>query len=61
MRNLGCRLFNELEKSQINIKYFVDRDIRFLSEFIEVRSPNERLDNVDMLIVAVAKEEMKLL
>lgn len=61
MGNLGCRLFNELEKSQINIKYVVDRDICYLSEFIEVRTPDESLDNVDMLIVAVAKEENEII
>lgn len=54
-------MFSELEESQINIKYVVDRDTRYLSDFIEVRNPEEKLENVDMLIVAVAKEEDEII
>lgn len=53
MGNLGCRLYDEIQDSDIRVLYVVDKKTEYLSEVIHVKCPEEKLVGIDLLIVTV--------
>ena len=51
MKELGVLLLNELENTDINVKYAIDRDADKLFLPIDIYKPEEKLDQVDAIIV----------
>lgn len=60
MGKLGCRLYEELNASEIEIPYVIDQNPEFLEELVRVKMPNEIPDEVDVIIVTVSKEEQEI-
>lgn len=61
MGSLGCRLYDELEGTEICVEYVVDRDDTFLKDVIEVKKPEDKLDDTDLLVVAVSRGTQEII
>lgn len=61
MGEIGNRLYNELKNSDIKIKYVIDQSIDYLNQEIPVVSPEDRLEEVDVIVITptFAYEEIK--
>lgn len=62
MGELGSRLYKELKNcSELKIKYVIDQSIDYLSHEIAVKSPEDTLEEVDVIVVTptFAYEEIK--
>lgn len=53
MGELGCRLYEELKNSNIEIKYAIDQSANDIDEELDVLSMEDDLDDVDAIIVTV--------
>ncbi len=51
MKELGDLLYHELSKSNIVIKYMIDRDADYIFTDIDIYSPDDELEPVDAIIV----------
>lgn len=51
MKELGERLYDELEKSDIKVKYIIDKNADQIYADVDVVTPNEKLDPVDVIVV----------
>lgn len=60
MASLGRRLYDELEDSDISIKYIIDKMPYELDKVLEVASLNEKMLEVDAIVVTVANTERKI-
>ena len=60
MGNLGCKLYEEIVSSGLEVPYVIDRNAEFIEDLVTVKSPDEELDGVDVIIVAVSKEEQEI-
>lgn len=61
MGALGCRLYDELENSIIQVKYLFDRNPNGMDKIFEFSSPDrERLD-VDAIVVTVISAEQQII
>ena len=62
MGSLGCRLYDELcNTDTLNIKYVIDKNDADIKEYIKVTQPGEMLKEIDILVVALAKEEQEIM
>lgn len=59
--NLGIKVYEEIEESPIEISYVVDRNSSYIEEVLKVVNPNDILPEIDLLLVAVAKEEKEII
>lgn len=48
---LGQRLYDELEESNITVKYAIDRNAANIRDLVDVKHPSEELEPVDAVIV----------
>lgn len=48
---LGQRLYDELEESDIKVKYAIDRNAANIRDLVDVKHPSEELEPVDAVIV----------
>jgi hypothetical protein len=53
MGELGCRLYEELKNSDIEIKYAIDQNSDDISEELDIVTMDEDLEEVDAIIVTV--------
>lgn len=53
MGYLGCCLFDELEYSNVEIKYVMDKDIGYADDILKVVRIDEKLPEVDAIVVTV--------
>lgn len=60
MGYFGRRLYDELIYSKITVSYIIDKNPGMLGEIVTVKSPEDIMDEVDLLIVAVAREEKEI-
>lgn len=62
LNELGYMVLKELEKSEIEITYCIDRNADNLFTKVDVRRPDEELPVVDAVVVAVVQyyEEVKM-
>lgn len=62
MGEIGNRLYEELSNSDVQVKYAIDKNADTVFSNLEVKSLNDRLEDVDAVIVAVPHifEEVKL-
>lgn len=51
MGEIGCRLYEELKDTGIQICYGIDKEINIAYSEIEIRKPSEELEEVDAIIV----------
>jgi len=61
MGNLGCKLYDELVTVAVDVVYVVDQNPEGLMEWVEVKRPDEELKDIDVLVITVINEEMKLI
>lgn len=61
MGALGCRLYDELEKSRINIDYLIDRQPNGMEKVFEFSDLNEKKLKVDAIVVTVLLEEKQII
>ncbi|BCN32542.1 hypothetical protein [Anaeromicropila herbilytica] len=54
MGELGCRLYEELKDSSINVKYAIDNSAICAYSNLEVLSLEDKLDDVDAIVVSAA-------
>lgn len=57
MGRLGCRLYDELEDSDIQIKYLMDRNPKGLDSVFEFSSLDEKKTDIDAVVVTVLSSE----
>lgn len=50
-KELGERLYDELKTSDVQVLYIIDKNVRQFREDIEVRYPDRRLPEVDMIVI----------
>lgn len=55
--SLGRQLSEELVKDGIDVKYFVDINAEYLNEKLPVYSPEENLEQVDIIIISLVTNE----
>lgn len=60
MGKFGKKLYDSLAGSEITIMYLIDKNPCRLSELETVVGSDEELENIDVLIVTVSKEEQEL-
>lgn len=60
MNLLARRIIAELDTSMVKVEYVIDRNSDFLEEEIETRSPDQALEEVDLVIVALVEGEGKI-
>lgn len=60
MGYIGCDLYDELEGSEINVSYFIDRTICDFENVIKVVHPDGVLDKVDAIVVTVINKEEEI-
>ena len=60
MANLGCRLCDELENTDIEIKYMLDRNPVYIRDVLEIKPINQERLIVDVIVVTVAASENKV-
>ncbi|WP_051199157.1 hypothetical protein [Butyrivibrio hungatei] len=62
MKELGIALLDELKMSKIEVKYAIDRDADNTYAALEIYKPNEKLENVDAIIVTAVSyfDEIKM-
>ncbi len=51
MKELGERLYAELKDSEIEVKYAIDKDKEKLLADIDIYSPDEQMEPVDVIVV----------
>ena len=51
MKELGERLYDELEGSGITVRYIIDKNADLLYADVDVVTPDEKLDPVDVIVV----------
>ena len=51
MKELGQALLNELNNSGVEVKYGIDRDADSIFAPVEVYRPDEKLDDVDVIVI----------
>ena len=62
MGNLGCQLYDEIMSSDmLHVKYVIDQNDAGLGEYIKVTKPEERLENIDILVVAMSAGEQEII
>lgn len=49
---LGQRLYDELEESDITVKYAIDRNAINIKDLVDVKHPSEEMEPVDAIIVS---------
>lgn len=60
MGQMGCRVYDELEKTEIQVKYVMDRRLDQLTRITELVNPENELPEVDAIIVTVLSQEREL-
>lgn len=58
---LGCRLYDELEKSKIRIKYLLDKNPRGMEKALEFASLDGEKLKIDAVVVTVVSEEQQII
>ena len=62
MGNLGCQFYDEIiSADMLHVKYVIDRNDAGLGEYIKITKPDERLENIDILVVAMASGEQDII
>lgn len=51
MKELGERLYDELEGSDITVRYIIDKNADLIYANVDVVTPDEKLDPVDVIVV----------
>lgn len=51
MKELGKRLYEELKETNINVRYAIDKNASQITADINVLTPDEPLDTVDVVVV----------
>ena len=51
MKELGERLYDELEGSGITVRYIIDKNADLIYANVDVVTPDEKLDPVDVIVV----------
>lgn len=60
MNLLARRIIAELDASQVKVKYVIDRNSDFLEEEIRTCPPDQVLEDVDLVIVALVEREKEI-
>ena len=60
MGHFGCMLYDELVKNDVEISYVMDQNPQHMNEFLKVINPDKEMDEVDVIIVSVIRDEEKL-
>ncbi len=58
---LGKQLYKELKRNGINVAYFIDRNALYMKEEIPVYSANEKLPQVDAVIITLTQGENEVI
>lgn len=61
MGYFGCSLFDELRNSSINIRYCIDKNFICDNQIVTIKSSEDELSGVDVIVVTVSVEEMKII
>ena len=62
MGNLGCQLYDEIMSADtLYVKYVIDRNDAGIGEYIKITKPDERLKDIDILVVAIASGEQDII
>lgn len=61
MGHFGVRLATEIDKSDIEISYVIDKNETLLPQVIKVKTIEEDLSDVELLVVTVAAEELDII
>ncbi len=51
MKELGERLYDELKSSDVTVKYFIDKNADELYADVDILTPDEELELVDVIVV----------
>lgn len=54
---LGKQLFEELQRNNVTVRYFIDRDAAYMKEKVPVYTPDQDLERVDMVIVTLTQKD----
>lgn len=60
MGALGCKLYEEVKLSEIEVAYVLDQNPEFLEDLVRVKNPDEQPEEIDVIIVTVSKEESEI-
>jgi hypothetical protein len=60
MGKFGSRLYDELLLAGVKIEFAVDKNPGYLSDIMDVKKPEDKLEGIDILVVAVANEEKNI-
>lgn len=62
MGNLGCQFYDEIiSDDMLQVKYVIDRNDTEIGEYIKITKPDEALENIDILVVAMASGEQDII
>lgn len=62
MGNLGCHLYDEIIGADtLHLQYMIDRNDAVIGDYIKITSPEERLENIDILVVAMSSGAEKII
>jgi len=57
MGNLGCKLYEDLKLSKVEIPYVIDKNPEYLEEILVVKRPDDIPTGIDVVVVTVLQEE----
>ena len=60
MKELGERLYDELENSGITVKYIIDKNADTIYADVDVLTPDDELEPVDVVVVTAIYYLMRL-
>lgn len=61
MGPLGCRLYDELEYSSIEIRYLMDRNPKGIDNILDYKTIGEEMDDVDVIVVTVISAQDQII
>lgn len=61
MAELGCRLYDELEESEVEIKYLIDKSPNGMENILDFNILDERVSEADVIVVTVALAEKQII